>query len=152
MGERSSVSQAEVCAATRATRRLSLAQRKNIQFFVDSQSALLALRGFETSSRLVADCKVALHRLGLDNTVVLNWVKAHMSHTLNEAVDLLAKVSSRMRSSTVCSFLIAVGTRKIKELFHAWWNERWRNSPCQQTKDWFNYPGLTGEHITNNAK
>ena len=64
---------------------------KNIRFFVDSQSAILALEKFTTKNSLVKQAKQNLNKLGLLNKVLIQWIPGHEGHLENEVEDRLVK-------------------------------------------------------------
>jgi ribonuclease HI len=91
LGEEASVFQAEVFAIREAAENLLDSDTDTVTFYVDSQSALLALDKWFSESHLVRECKAMLDRLSENKAVTLKWVKAHIGHEGNERADTLAK-------------------------------------------------------------
>jgi ribonuclease HI len=62
-----------------------------IDIVTDSRSALQAIDGTTTSSKLVMDCMKELDQLQQIVSVKIHWTKAHVGHEGNERADQLAK-------------------------------------------------------------
>jgi ribonuclease HI len=60
----------------------------------DSRTALLALKSYAVSSRVVLQCRDSLLELALSNRVQLVWVPGHFDIHGNEEADALAGVRS----------------------------------------------------------
>jgi hypothetical protein len=60
----------------------------------DSRVALLALKSYAVSSRVVLQCRDSLQELALSNRVRLVWVSGHCGIHGNEAADALARAGS----------------------------------------------------------
>ncbi len=65
-------------------------QDHNIKIMSNSQSAVMAIRGYEASDPLMRDTMVLLRELTDVNNVQLCWVKGHSNVTGNELADMLA--------------------------------------------------------------
>ena len=64
---------------------------KQIEIYVDSQAALLALEKYIITDKCVQTCKQNLNRLATKNSVTLNWIRGHCGYLGNEVADRLAK-------------------------------------------------------------
>lgn len=96
LGRYATVFQAEVfailaCAYENLERGFT---NKHIYICSDSQAALLALKSFRVSSELVSECRAALTRLCMQNSVKLLWVPGHSNIDGNEEADQLARQGS----------------------------------------------------------
>jgi ribonuclease HI len=60
----------------------------------DSRAALLALKSYAVSSRVVLQCRDSLQELALSNRVRLVWVPGHCGIHGNEEADALARAGS----------------------------------------------------------
>ena len=140
LGSLTTVFQAETVAISAAAEKLlELGVRgKNIRFFVDSQSAILALEKFTTKNSLVKQAKQNLNKLGLLNKVLIQWIPGHEGHLGNEVADRLAKRGANEifwgpepglpQTNTFFKNLIREWGRKIH-------NKEWkRREDCRQTK------------------
>ena len=85
LGRDASVFQAEILAIHRAADMLLDHSHRTIVFKSDSQSALRALTNKTIKSSLVKDCADSLNRLAANNTVRLQWVKAHIGIQIGRA-------------------------------------------------------------------
>ena len=65
-----------------------------INFHIDSQSAIRALEAYTTRLKSVAECKRLLNKLSEDNTVMLNWIPGHSGQLGNGIADGLAKLGA----------------------------------------------------------
>ena len=142
LGSNTTVFQAEVTAITRAASFLGHKQvGQKILFRSDSQAAIQAINSNVTHSPLVEECINAINSLGKNNTVTIQWIKAHVGHEGNEAADQNAKNGTEIRRSGPEPFLPvpqAYIDQKIEESFIKKWNKRWVGSKtCRQTKLWF---------------
>ena len=59
-------------------------RNKQIEFFTDSQTAIKSLFNNKIKSQTVLEAISALNTLGENNTVNLNWIKAHNGHVMND--------------------------------------------------------------------
>ena len=69
-------------------------ENKTIAIFLDSKSALLALKRHNVTSHVVHETISALNLLGVNNNIELCWVKAPNEHEFNEEADRLAKLGA----------------------------------------------------------
>ena len=103
--------------------------------FSDSQAALLALTKVSCDTLTVAACRKTLTQLGQQQSISLNWVRAHVGHDLNEQADQLAKEGTTSRNV----FVVPKSHRRSKFDIHTkhieMWADRWtRQSTCRQTR------------------
>ena len=94
MPEYSSVFQCEVMAVKAAAEMLENERGKTIQLYIDSQAAIMALCSNEIKSKTVLSTIKALETIGDVNEVILNWIKAHNGHAMNDIADQLARTGS----------------------------------------------------------
>jgi ribonuclease HI len=64
---------------------------KRIVFHIDNQATLKTLDSTDITKRTSKETRETINRLGRTNTVVLEWVKAHVGILGNEEADKLAK-------------------------------------------------------------
>ena len=135
----STVFQCEVMAIKTAAELMVGTVGKNIQIYIDSQAAILALCGNEVNSKTVFDTIHALDAIGRDNNLKLNWIKAHNGHALNDIADKLARDGS---ASAGPHTRVPMPDANIKELIDnetiKRWNLGWINQEGhRQTKLFF---------------
>lgn len=139
--DESTVFQTEIYAITKGAEKLLGITDKNesIDFFVDSQAALLALDSNVGKTTLVKKCFDILNELGSHRCVTLNWVKAHIGHNENERVDEVAKEGAQAPEiATAIPFPRAHLKALLLNNLIKEWNDRWqREKYCRQTKLWF---------------
>ena len=76
-----------------------------------------------------------LHLLGESHTIILNWVKAHVRHELNEAADELAKTGTASQNIVHVHPPRKLLYGKIKTKTMNKWKMRWkRETTCRQTR------------------
>jgi hypothetical protein len=144
-----SVFQAEVFAIGMAAHYLVnhteiLGSNDAIDIVTDSKSALQAIDGTVTSSKLVMDCMKELDRLQQMATVKIHWIKAHVGHEGNERADQLAKEGTTRTSFSIEPILPvskAWVKGRIKQYLLKEWTNRWLgNNEARQTKIFFPEP------------
>jgi len=140
LGPDCTVFQAEIYAVKKAAEwMVNVATFSNIiiRFFIDSQAVICALMSNSTTSQLVFDTMALLNELGHDNTVSLNWVKAHVGHAGNEEADRLAKLGALTPDTNAQVVgLSGKASRKIVlNLMHERWTAEWQaRKDCRQSK------------------
>ena len=127
------VFQAETAAIKHAAEELITFKNKQITFWSDSLSALQALSNKTHNNKSITDCHKALTKLADENTVKLNWIKAHTGHWGNEKADELAKAGT-VSSNLVCSLVPLNHIKnmindKVNSLTHKRWNSN-RHAQC----------------------
>ena len=146
LSEGATVFQAEVTAIQKAAESLLETQHEQIAFFVDSQAALKAIIKQTIDSTLVAECVNTLNTLGGQKRVSLNWIKAHVGHEHNEAVDALAKqgTTEEVQEGEGFSLPPSFYKRRLKESMYESWEKEWRReSTCRQTRCFLPSPDPT---------
>ena len=92
------VYQAEVTAINEAVKEaikyVGIHPLHRIAVFSDSRSALQALSGIKSRSKVLNDCKNTLLQAARITDVDLYWIKAHANHEGNERADTLAKLGA----------------------------------------------------------
>ena len=121
LGKYATVFLAEITAIDdAATKLLEIGIRgKHINFYVDSQAAILALNKYIVTSAAVAASKNKLSELGDSNKVTINWIKAHVGHKGNEIADRLAKRGANLIDD-IDEPIIPVATQVIKRKIDVW--------------------------------
>ena len=122
MPKYSTVFQCEVLAVATAADTLRDTKDRNIQFYIDSQAAILSLVSDEVKSKTVQNTIESLDSLGQKNQVTLNWIKAHNGHAMNDIADSLAREGS---ASLGPHPLIPMPDSHIKEIIDAETSKRW---------------------------
>ena len=140
LGKHASVFQAEILAISEAASSL-LSDRltnNNINFHIDSQSAIKALSKYQSNNILVIECKNRLNQLCNDNKVSLNWIPGHEGHMGNEVADRLAKAGAD--SATLGPVPLVPVPRSVNKHYITEWGTRihqndWGNrTDCRQSK------------------
>ena len=131
------VFQAEIVAVRQAC--LSLLRDNSsiprfIKIFIDSQSAILAAGGPDTSSVTVQQTIDSLNQLASKAiSVTLVWIPAHRGHRGNERADELAKMGA---STTDADKLLripmppAVVRQTINKAVYGLWTQEWSSQPA----------------------
>jgi hypothetical protein len=114
-----------------------------INFHVDSQSALNALRAPFIKSDTVRSTKDLLSTLALTHQVSLQWVKAHIGIPGNEMADAAAKAGSKSKRHTRAIIKKTRTTQRnaIRQSRNLEWAELWlANEHCRQSKLFLHTP------------
>ena len=138
LGRDASVFQAEILAIHRAAEMLLDQSSKTIVLKSDSQSALRALTNKTIKSSLVKECADTLNKLAANNTVRLQWVKAHIGIHGNEKADAAAKQGA-LTHALGCEPWLPVPHNKLNKMVSTIltkkWQERWSHlDSCRQTR------------------
>ena len=144
----SEVFQAEVLAILACAKILVDEKVRNseIDFMVDSQPALMAIKNPYTSSDSVRTCKRLLNTIGSLNSVTLHYIRAHMGWEFNERADKLAKAGADLEENPENLPLPSRQSFKVRiETFiRDKWNRLWENSTdYRQTKFFVGGPSKT---------
>ena len=140
LGQYATVFQAEIRAISMAA--ITLLDRgikgKNINFYVDSQSAIKALQSYTTFMKSVLECKKLVNKVGEANTICINWIPGHTGQLGNEIADRLAKLGADMEADGA-EPRVAISQCVIKSATEKWFRNRqdqdWQNRvDCRQTK------------------
>jgi ribonuclease HI len=96
LGSHATVFQSEVYAILACSEYCILESIANrvVSICSDSRTALLALKSYAVSSRVVLQCRDSLQELALSNRVRLEWVLGHCGIHGNEVADALARAGS----------------------------------------------------------
>ena len=156
LGKLATVYQAELLAISEAARKMKLLniQNKEINFFIDNQSAIKALGGYQCKNKITQECKDRLNFLGMNNKITLNWIPGHEGHMGNEVADRLAKMGAGMPSEGPTP-LIPVANNTNTNLIKEWGNtlhqKNWEHrADCRQTKLFIKQIGTKlGREITS---
>jgi ribonuclease HI len=120
-----------------------------ISIFSDSRAALLALKSYAVSPRVVLQCRDSLQGLALSNRVRLVWVPGHFGIHENEQADALARAGSSYAfvGPEPC---LPLALSSVKQRGREWLLKShcasWRlETACLQSRMWLkkNNPGLT---------
>ena len=122
LGEHATVFQAEITAITLACLNILDYGLKNhdIQFWVDSQSAIKALNQFITCSKQVLEAKRLLNKITeYQNTIRINWIPGHSGQLGNCVADALAKAGAEY-SDEGLEPRMAVSSQLIRTALSKW--------------------------------
>ena len=110
-----------------------------INFYIDSQSAIKALKSYTVRLKSVADCKRYLNKLWeSNNEVTLNWMPGHVGQPGNTIADHLAKRGTELEDEGA-EPRMPVSESVIRDQINRWktqehtieWHKR---TDCRQTK------------------
>ena len=125
LGQYATVFQAEITAISMAA--ITLLDRgimgKNINFYVDSQSAIKALQSYTTFMKSVLECKKLVNKVGEANTICINWIPGHTGQLGNEIADRLAKLGADMEADGA-EPRVAISQCVIKSATEKWFRNR----------------------------
>jgi ribonuclease HI len=140
LGEETTVYQSEIHAIIEATHALLKEQLedKNINYYIDNQSAIKSLGNYQIKNKQVLECKNLLNKLSSRNTVQLFWIPGHSGHMGNEVADRLAKLGVKTKVFGPQP-IIPVSEASIKGGIKEWSKQShqqyWTNLPsCRQTR------------------
>jgi hypothetical protein len=108
----------------------------------DNQATLKTLDSTDITKRTSKETRESLNRLGIKNTVVLEWVKTHVGILGNEEADKLANAGGTS-TAVLGSGLTAKNAirRELKEDMISKWTKRWKlTDDFRQTKVWYPHP------------
>jgi hypothetical protein len=111
----------------------------HIVFHVDNQATLKTLDSNDITKKTCKDTRDSLNVLGKENTIVLEWVKAHVGILGNEEADKLAKAGGNSTAvlGTGATAKSAI-KKELKKNMNNEWNHRWQSTiDYRQTKVWF---------------
>jgi ribonuclease HI len=110
-----------------------------IVFHVDNQATLKTLDSTNITNKSCKDTRDSLNVLGRNNTVILDWVKAHVVILGNEEADKLAKTGGNS-TSVLGSGLTVKSTikKELREYLLSEWTKRWQSTADYRlTKVWY---------------
>ncbi|XP_037930581.1 ribonuclease H1-like [Teleopsis dalmanni] len=67
-----------------------------INFYVDSQAAIKAIKSYWSSSKNVLECKEAIAKLACNRRLCMYWIPGHKGIEGNETVDAIAKNGAKL--------------------------------------------------------
>lgn len=109
LGTTPSVFQAEIMAIKTAADRLydNNITGKTIEFYIDNQAAIYALKKVTLTDNLVLETKRSLNQLTNNNQVRLNWIPGHSGFLGNEVADRKAKLGT-LTNTALCEPAVPV--------------------------------------------
>jgi ribonuclease HI/retron-type reverse transcriptase len=144
------VFQAEVHAIQMACEQALTYPDVRVTIFSDSQAAILAIDNSCLRSRTVHEAVKALHVLGHQKLVHLQWIKAHNNSVGNDLADTMAKKGARTptyQPSPILPMALVQVKAVTAEHTHSVWLKHWeQHKPCRQTKLFFPAPDRFRSH------
>ena len=95
-------------------------ENKNMNYFVNNQAAIKSLDNYIVSSKLEAECKEKINRLGTNNKITLNWIKSHIGFEGNKTADRYAKLGTNLEIDDDDEPILPVSPQEIKKLIDNW--------------------------------
>ena len=126
------VFQAEITAISMAAQHMvdKSAMDHTINFYIDSQSAIKALRSYLVYTKSVCECKRFLNKLSEKNMVCLNWIPGHEGQLGNEIADRLAKRGADLLTEGIeprMAVSPCVAKTALENWFKSSQNTSWKN-------------------------
>ena len=134
------VFQAEITAISMAAQHMvdKSVMDRTINFYIDSQSAIKALRSYLVYTKSVCECKRFLNKLSEKNMVCLNWIPGHEGQLGNEIADRLAKRGADLLTEGFeprMAISPCVAKAALENWFISRQNTSWKNrTDCRQTR------------------
>jgi hypothetical protein len=115
---------------------------KRIVFHVDNQATLKTRDSKDITNKTCKETRETLNKLRKKNTVVLEWVKAHVGILGNEEADKLAKAGGNSTAVLGSGLTAKSAVRKeLKENMISKWTEIWQSyEDFRRTKVWYPTP------------
>ena len=127
-----------------------------VAIYTDSLSSILALKGYETKTRIVKETFDALNHAAILVKIHIRWVKAHKNHEGNEAADILANHGADADMRDPVPDLPKMAFSQMKALIHKkaigiwareWTENRYTKHKHRQTKNWKPQPDGSAARI-----
>jgi ribonuclease HI len=146
MNSQCSVFQAELNALDMAANYALTQTGKTITVYSDSMSSLQAFDSNSHKSYTAATTLNKWNQVARNNSVSMNWVKAHNGNPGNEAADDAAKLGTLNSCRAVSEVLPPASRDKLllrRALLYEW-ELYWRKYPkkYEQTRHWFKAPSV----------